>query len=272
MDEPTSLTKRLLYSAIFITLAIYSIFFAPNWIFFLVVEAFNLVALYEFYEMAEKKGIFINKFLGLIFGAMLPFSFYFEGESIIILVTILCLFIFNFHRSLKTNSLMSTAVTVFGIFYVSFLFSYLAKVKHLENGAAWVAYVILVTKLGDAAAYFVGSRFGKHALIPHISPHKTIEGAVANFITCVVVSLLAIFYIPNVSWIHLLILGSVLGILSQLGDLAESLIKRDVGVKDSGNIPGLGGVLDIIDSLLFTVPFAHYYLTAFLGLNTILRP
>lgn len=270
MEEPISLVKRLFYSFIFIILSLYTVFFAPNWFFFLVVEAFSLVALYEFYEMAEKKGIFINKFLGLVFGATLPFSLYFQGESVIILVTILCLFIFNFHRRLKTNSLMSTAVTVFGIFYISFLFSFFAKVKHLEYGTEWVFYILLVTKMGDAAAYFVGTKFGKHPLIPHISPHKTIEGAVANFFTCIIVSLLSFLYIPNVGWQHFLILGIVLGVLSQLGDLAESLIKRDVGVKDSGHIPGLGGVLDILDSLLFTVPFTHYYLTAFLGLKTIL--
>lgn len=270
MEEPTSLAKRLFYSFLFILLGGYAVFFSPKWFFFLTVEAFNLIALYEFYEMAEKKGIFINKFLGLVFGAMLPFSFYFQGESVIILVTILCLFIFNFHRKLKTNSLMSTAVTVFGIFYISFLFSFLAKVKHLEHGTEWVAYILLVTKLGDAGAYFVGTRFGKHPLIPHISPNKTVEGSAANFLTCVGVSLLSRLYIPDVSWIHFLILGIILGVLSQLGDLAESLIKRDAGVKDSGKIPGLGGILDMLDSLLFTVPFTHYYLTAFLGFKTIL--
>ncbi len=268
LEEQTSLTKRLFFSAIFSALAVYTIFFAPNWIFFIVVEAFSLIALFEFYEMAEKKGIFINKMLGLIFAAILPFSFYFEGESVIILITIVCLFIFNFHRRLKTNSLISTAVTVFGIFYVAWLFSFLVKVKHLEYGTAWVAYIILVTKVGDAGAYFIGRSFGRHPLIPHISPKKTIEGSVANFLTCVLVSLLSKFFIPGVNWIHLLVLGIVLGILSQLGDLAESLIKRDCDVKDSGKIPGLGGILDVLDSLLFTVPFTYYYLTAFLHLHT----
>ncbi len=268
MEEQTSLIKRLIFSVLFVALAAYTIFFSPNWFFFLVVEAFSLVALYEFYGIAEKKGVFINKILGLVFGAMLPFTIYFQGESVIILVTILCLFIFNFHRRLKTNSLISTAVTVFGIFYISFLFSFFTKVKHLDHGTEWVAYIILVTKLGDTAAYFAGKKFGKHPLIPHISPNKTIEGSVANFITCVAVSLLSFLYIPGVSWIHLLVLGAVLGILSQLGDLAESLVKRDAGVKDSGNIPGLGGILDVIDSILFTAPFTYYYLTAFLGLKT----
>lgn len=270
MDEPTSLAKRFLYSAFFVALGIYTVFYSPNWFFFLMVEAFSLCALYEFYQMAEKKGIFINKVLGLVFGALLPLSFYFQGESVIILVTILCLFMFNFHRRLKTNSLISTSVTLFGIFYVAWLFSFFTKVKHLEHGTEWVAYIILVTKLGDVAAYFVGRQVGKHPLIPHISPNKTMEGCAANFLTCIGASLISASYLHGVSWMHLLILGSILGVLSQFGDLAESLIKRDVGVKDSGSIPGLGGVLDILDSILFTVPFTHYYLTAFLGLRTIL--
>ncbi|MBI4971643.1 MAG: phosphatidate cytidylyltransferase [Candidatus Omnitrophica bacterium] len=270
MDEQTSLNKRIIFSLVLILLVGYTVFYSPNWFFFLVVEAFSLIGLYEFYEIAEKKGIFINKFLGLIFGAMLPFSIYFQGESVIILVTILCLFIFNFHRSLKANSLISTAVTVFGIFYIPFLFSFFSKIKHLQDGTAWVAYVLLVTKLGDTGAYFVGTKIGKHLLIPHISPKKTIEGSVANFLTCVAASLASKLFLPNVSWVHLVILGAILGILSQFGDLAESLIKRDAGVKDSGNIPGLGGVLDVMDSVLFTAPFTHYYLTAFLGLKTIL--
>ncbi|MBI4398251.1 MAG: hypothetical protein HY586_03920, partial [Candidatus Omnitrophica bacterium] len=111
MDEPTSLANRLIFSAVLIVFCVYTIFFSPNWFFFIVVELFSLAALYEFYEIAEKKGVFINKFLGLVFGATLPFSIYFQGESVIILITILCLFIFNFHRQLKTNSLISTAVT-----------------------------------------------------------------------------------------------------------------------------------------------------------------
>ncbi|MBI4398922.1 MAG: phosphatidate cytidylyltransferase, partial [Candidatus Omnitrophica bacterium] len=160
------------------------------------------------------------------------------------------------------------AVTVFGIFYISFLFSFFTKIKHLDQGTAWVAYVILVTKLGDTAAYFYGKKFGKHSLVAHISPHKTVEGAVANFLACIVVSLLSFMFLPDIGWGHLLLLGVVLGILSQFGDLAESLIKRDAGIKDSGKIPGLGGVLDLIDSILFTAPFTYYYLTAFLGLKT----
>jgi phosphatidate cytidylyltransferase len=270
LDEQTSLVKRLCYSFLFISVSVYAIFWAPHWFFFLTVEAFSLAALYEFYQLAEKKGIFINKVLGLIFGALLPFSFYFQGESVIILVTILCLFIFNFHRRLKSNSLVSTAVTVFGIFYIAWLFSFFTKVKHLEDGTYWVAYILLVTKLGDTAAYFVGKSLGKRPLISHISPHKTVEGAIANFLICVIVSLLASFFIPKAGLVHCLVLGAALGILSQLGDLAESLIKRDVDVKDSGRVPGLGGFLDMIDSLLFTVPFTYYYLTAFIRLQMVL--
>lgn len=260
------LYKRLFFSALLVAICYYTIFMSPGWFFFLVVEAFILLGLAEFFSMAEKKRLHINKVLGLIFGAILPLSFFVPGESVIVVVTILCLFVYNFHRELKQYALLSTAVTIFGIFYVAWFFSFFMKIKFLPDGANWVAYVILVTKLGDAGAYFVGRKLGKHKFIPHISPNKSIEGSTAGFTVSLIVSFLCKFMLPHVSFVHLAVLGVTLGILAQLGDLAESLIKRDVGVKDSGNIPGLGGILDVIDSLLFTVPFTHYYITAFPGL------
>lgn len=265
MTASGSLTKRLIFSAIFISVATYTIFFARPWLFFLVIETFVLSGLNEFLTLAEKKGIVINRFLGLFFGALFPLCYYFPAESIVFVIGCLSLFIFNFHRRFRDHALVSTSVTTFGLVYVAWFFSFLMKIRYLPNGAKWVFYTILIVKLGDAAAYFMGRAFGRMKLVEHISPSKSVEGALAGFLATVLASLVSKIYLPHAATTHLLVLGIAVGLLAGLGDLAESLIKRDVGVKDSGNLPGLGGVLDVLDSLLLSIPFVYYYLTAFPG-------
>ena len=264
-EEKNQLTKRLLVSAVIVATALYSIFLAPPWFFFLVVEAFVLLGLDEFLTLAEKKGIVINRGLGLFFGALLPLSYYFPAESLIFVTACLTLFIFNFHRRLRDQALVSTAVTTFGLVYVAWFFSFLMKIRYLPNGAKWAFYTILIVKLGDAAAYFVGKAFGRMKLVEHISPSKSVEGALAGFFTTVLASILSKTYLPHVDTVHLLVMGIAVGLLAGFGDLAESLVKRDAGVKDSGSLPGLGGILDVLDSLLLTIPFVYYYITAFPG-------
>lgn len=267
MSKTGQLTPRLVMSAVLTGITIYTIFFAPPWFFFLVIEAFVLLGLNEFLTLAEKKGIVINRLVGLFFGGLLPLSYYFPSESLIFAVGCLTLFIFNFHRRLREQALVSTAVTTFGIVYVAWFFSFLMKIRYLPNGAQWVFYVILISKLGDASAYFFGKTFGRVRLVEHISPEKSVEGALAGFFTTVLASLVSKIYLPGVEVIHLLVMGVAIGLLSGFGDLAESLIKRDVGVKDSGHLPGLGGVLDVLDSLLLSIPFVYYYITAFPGVH-----
>lgn len=259
----STLQKRLLVSALLVSLTIFTIFFTPMWFFFLVVVSFVLLGLNEFLAMAEKKGIVINRILGLFFGALLAFSVYFSNEAVVLAGASLCLFIFNFHRRLREQALLSTAVTVFGIIYVAWFFSHLIKIHLLPHGAFWVFYAILLVKGGDAGAYFIGRKYGRVKLIEHISPNKSVEGAVAGFVVTLLLSLVSKIYLPQVAWLHLFVLGAAIGVLSQIGDLAESLIKRDVGVKDSGLIPGLGGILDVLDSLLLSLPFVYYYIVAF---------
>jgi len=123
-----------------------------------------------------------------------------------------------------------------------------------------VSFLVLVTKSGDVAAYFIGRPLGRHSLIPRISPKKTVEGTIGGLVTSLAVAILAKPLI-NISLHHIIVLGILLGVLGQLGDLAESLIKRDCGVKDAGkNLRGFGGVLDMADSLLFTAPVFYFYI------------
>lgn len=257
------LSERLTAAFVLIAVTLFGIFFAPAWLFIGVVEAFTLAGLYEYFTIAEKKGVRLNKALGLFYGALLAPAAYLPGEPLILVIAILSLFVYNFHRNLKDQALVSSAVTLFGIVYVAWTCSFLVRIRQLPNGALWVFFTIFVTKMGDTAAFFVGRAFGRHKMVEHISPRKSVEGAVASFVASVVsaVALKAVLHAPPLA--HLLALGVLIGILGQLGDLAESLIKRDAGVKDSGAIPGLGGVLDVMDSLLFTIPVVYAYATTF---------
>jgi phosphatidate cytidylyltransferase len=266
-SEESSLRNRLVVSAVLVSATLYTIFLAPAWLFILVVEVFLLAGLNEFLTLAEKKGLVINRGLGLFFGSLFPLAYFLPSESLIFVIASLSIFIFNFHRRLREQALVNTAVTVFGLLYVAWFLSFLVKLRFLPNGAEWVLYTVLIVKLGDAAAYFYGRAFGRVKLIEHISPKKSVEGAIAGFAVTVAASLASKLYLPHVAWLHLIAMGIVVAFLAELGDLAESLIKRDVGVKDSGELPGLGGVLDILDSLLLSVPFIYYYVTTFPGID-----
>lgn len=261
MIETKQLLKRLSWSAVLIGVSVYAIFFSPSWVFLAIVEIFVVLGLLEYFNLAQKKGFFINRYLGLMFGMLLPLPRYFPGETIILTAAVLCLFIFNFHRAFKDNAILSTALTLFGLIYVAWFFSFLTKIRAFQDGALWVFYIILIIKAGDAAAYFVGKQFGTHKLIAHISPNKSVEGAIAGFLATFILSIASKVYLQSTPLLHLAGLGIIFGVLSQLGDLAESLLKRDAGVKDSGTIPGLGGILDVIDSLLLTIPVLYYYLS-----------
>lgn len=265
-SEMTQLGKRLSWSAVLIALTAYTIFFSPCWFFICVVEAFLLMGLWEYFSLAERKGFFINRYLGLTFGALLPIPFYLHGDVLVLTVALLCIFIFNFQKSFHDHAIIGTALTFFGIVYVAWFFSFFAKIRAFEHGPSWIFYILLTVKGGDAAAYFIGKRFGVSKLAVHISPNKSVEGAIGALAGTFLFSIFSKIYLPHVGWIHLAALGLVVGVLSQLGDLAESLLKRDAGVKDSGYIPGLGGILDIIDSLLFVIPTIYYYVALTEGL------
>ncbi len=261
----STLTKRLSVSAVLISITAGTIFFTPSWFFFIVVEAFSLLGLNEFLELARKKGVPVNRVMGLLFAAILPFFMVWQAEAALLAAATLCLFIYNFYRPLKEQALLNTAVTIFGIVYVSWFFCHFIKIRELAAGPQWVFFTILIVKGGDAGAYFVGKAIGRVKLLEHISPNKSVEGAVACLITTLLLALLSKAYLGDVPFRDLAILGFLAGIISQLGDLAESLIKRDAGVKDSGHIPGLGGILDVLDSLIFTAPVIYYYRVMVLG-------
>jgi phosphatidate cytidylyltransferase len=259
------LGKRLISTIVLVAVVVGTIFI--DWLLGVAVTIFALLGLFEFFTMLEKKGISIYKYFGIIVGVMIPLSitFRFEltksWELLFIVLMLLFLIIMQLKRRENSGVITDISTTLFGILYICWFFSFLIKIRYLDGGIGLLASVIIITKFGDIGAYLIGTRFGKHPLLPRISPKKSREGAIGGL----GFSILAAFACKrflNFSDLQLLCVGIILSILGQLGDLSESLLKRDCHVKDSGNfIPGIGGVLDLIDSLLFTAPVFYFYIS-----------
>lgn len=191
---------------------------------------------------------------------------------LVLAIAMVAFFLLHFRDA--TDALSTIATEFFGVAYVaaplSLMLGVLYPAAHQgipQEGRWWLVYLILVTKITDVGAYFVGRLWGKHQLSPHLSPKKTIEGAVAGFLSAVIASMLIYeagrrFFDGNfdLSFSESIWLGMLIGAFGQIGDLAESLLKRDALVKDSNTLPGLGGVLDMVDSLLFTTPIVYFFI------------
>lgn len=204
----------------------------------------------------EKQLLYGLSILYLILAIFFPFP-------ALSLVFIFALLVATFLLLILKNkvSYVSVATTLLGWVWITFPVATAYQVNYYKNGSAWLLYVLFVTKMCDAAAYFVGSKFGKRLLVPEISPKKTFEGAIGGIIGAIFTSFIFYYFsIIPITLIESLILGLIIAILTGVGDLAESILKRNGGFKDSGPVPGLGGVFDIMDSLLFTFPFIYFHL------------
>ncbi|MFH0826415.1 MAG: phosphatidate cytidylyltransferase [Candidatus Omnitrophota bacterium] len=261
-------TRRIVSSVLLIALIIVGI--QIDWLCGLLVALFIIGGLYEFFTMLEHKGISLYKYCGIGIGAIIPFSLIFRfeltksWELLFIVLALLFLILMQFRRRENSGVIVGISTTLFGILYVSWFLSFLIKIRYLAGGLGLISSILLITKLGDIGAYLVGSRFGKRPLIPRISPNKSVEGALGGLIFSILGALLSRAFL-GFAYGHLFFLGLFFGLLSQLGDLSESLMKRDCQVKDSGSIfPGLGGALDSVDSLLFTAPVFYFYMSIIL--------
>lgn len=265
--------QRAAVSVILILAVVIVIYTFPIWLFCAVIALFIGLAQYEFFKMAGVRGIFAYKYFGAVMGSLIPVVIFLgDGfpelknlEPILIVAASLIAFTMQFMR--KDNArdhLVSMALTLFSLLYIGWFFSFFMKIKLLDNGSDLVLFLIMSTKSADIGAYLVGNFAGRKELIPRISPKKTREGTMGGIMSGLIVTLILGQFITDFPITHLIVLGVVLAVLGQVGDLAESLIKRDCGVKDSGAyLGGIGGVLDLIDSLLFTAPVFYFYLRTF---------
>lgn len=260
------MNKRLAPFIILTILAVFCIVYYPLCGVF--ATLLIIAGLYEFFYMVEKKGVSMFKPLGLIVGAFIPITIYYrfpirEGwQFLFIVIALFILFLLELMKKERHQSVLSISATVFGIIYISWCFSFIIRIRQIPDGALLTGFLILVTKASDTGAYLWGKKFGRTLLLKRISPKKTLEGSVGGFFTGIGVGVIYSLFMPKgPSW-EIFFVTIILSIVAQLGDLFESLIKRDCQVKDSGKLlPGMGGILDVIDSLIFTAPTFYLYLT-----------
>ena len=279
----TVLGLRLLSSVVVVLLVLATLFWFPLWVYPLVILGFVTTALYEFFTMVRHRGILVHRGLSIALGVvftclvawrslvepgLVPTPVLGPGATAISWMwdifwpaTIVIIFIRQFLRENTFEALGGLATTLFGLAYIAALFSYFFYIRTIDakQGPWLVLFLILVTKLGDVGAYATGNLIGKHTLISRISPRKTVEGFVGAVVVSGITAVIAAPLLGRpIGHGFSLALGVFLGVAGQLGDLAESLLKRDCQVKDAGVLmPGLGGVLDVIDSLLFTAPLFY---------------
>jgi phosphatidate cytidylyltransferase len=279
--------RRLITTVILWTVIIAALFSRHHWVSdgVCIVLLIFLAAtgLAEFYGLAEKRGLACFKWCGLIGGVLMMAGTFlhltghlglndsparandFETGFLILFVLGLC--VRQFVSKVNTTGILTISVTLFGLMYVPWLLNFVQKINFFPGveGKFFLLYFILVTNFSDMGAYAVGSLIGKHKMIPRISPGKTWEGFGGAILVSTGASLAFVHFFGahmfGMNTLHAVILGVVLSSTAVIGDLIESLFKREAGVKDSGSFfPGIGGILDLLDSLLFNAPIMYLYL------------
>ncbi len=291
-DKKLVFLRRFGSTAALWTVALWIILSGYEIGFFFLISTLAMVGLWEYYTMLDSKKLPNFKIIGMICGLIFSVgSFYwfqkvgptksYDFEVATLLFFLLVVFARQmFQKTRDISPLETMAYTLFGLFYVIWLFGFVTKIVYVlprdaaghVTGHLYVLFLILVTKFSDMGAYVTGSLIGKHPLVPHISPKKTWEGFFGALAFSVGGAFGLVALIPTkLSFfrpVDCVALGLILGFAAIIGDLAESIIKRSCDVKDSGKfLPGIGGALDLIDSILFTAPLLFFYLRFVLGVS-----
>jgi phosphatidate cytidylyltransferase len=242
------------------------------------------LAAWEYYRLAEARGVRPLRALGIVLSAVIPMlvharfvGFWVPPVSLVALLIPVLLTVTLFARGVSGAPMAVVGDTLAGVVYTGGMLSFAYALRYHEfvvdaaGGTALVMLPVLVTWLNDSGAYFAGRTFGRAKLMPTVSPKKTWAGAYGAVITSVAATwIIAAFILPRLAHLTLgipgiIVVGIGLSLAAQVGDLAESMFKREAGVKDSSQlIPGHGGVLDRVDSLLFTLPVGYVLLGFFL--------
>jgi phosphatidate cytidylyltransferase len=271
-----SIGKRLLASAIFLPCLII-IARRGGFYYLALIDIMILIGLWEFYRMMEAKGLRPYKAIGILSGLALSWYFFFQQgiyANFFLNVVFLTVMALELARRERGMAVYHISVTIFGVFYVAWLGSHLILLRELPHlkgldyslGFSFVVVVFVLTWCYDTGAYTIGKLFGKHKIFPSISPGKTLEGAFGGVAFSIAGILVARTIVAEyLSVPQAVVLAVIASVIGQLGDLVESMIKRDVRIKDSSDaIPGHGGVLDRFDSLLFTSPLIYYFFRYFI--------
>jgi len=278
LKEKREFHKRVWAATIFVPV-ILGIVWVGGLAFLLLVALLIGLGLWEFYELCEKMDFSPFKILGITGGVGLAIMIYLNnlrigsylgsnGTAFLLFVLILLGYLLSFCRKQSFDRvLLDLAMTFLGIAYVSWLWSHLILLREFRpGGMQWTFSLIFTIWLMDVGCYGVGLKFGRHKLASRLSPHKTVEGALGGLVVALLTTVVCwVLFLQNLTSLpRVMVLGLIIGVLAQLSDLSESLLKRAAGVKDSsGLIPGHGGILDRFDSFFFSAPFLYYYLIFF---------
>ena len=260
-----SYVKRWLTGILLAAVLLAVILFTSAEILAAIITIFIIGGVWEYNRIVFGKGFLKEKIEINIFATVIPAVVLFGTSQLLVSVLtfcILCVFIlFLWSVKESTFDVFLVAKVIFGIMYIPLLTSHFILLRLLEDGVYWILLVLIISIVGDTAGLYVGKYFGKNKLSVLVSPGKTIEGTIGLVCGSVAGSLIFSYYFfPNVSGVHILIISFVGSIIGQLGDLCESAIKRNYGLKDASSLlPGHGGLLDRMDSLIFIAPFVYYY-------------
>jgi phosphatidate cytidylyltransferase len=256
------LRYRILTAVVGLPLLIAIIWFGEPW-FTLLIAVMATLGTWEFYRMASQLKIQPITYLGMAWVLLIVLSPHCPHAAtmpFLITSAIVVSLIWLLFRSPRERAFTNWAWTMAGILYIGWMLSYWVELRSLEAGKELVFWAMFTTFASDTSAFFIGKAWGKHALAPSISSGKTWEGAIGGLLASIIASLIlrTIFPLPFSYW-QIALLGCIISLFAQLGDLTESLLKRNTGVKDAGKlIPGHGGILDRIDSLIFTGVIVYY--------------
>lgn len=228
----------------------------------------SVIGITEFYRMAMPTRK-LECWLAALTGSTLVFIPLVHDDKLLItcigllFIVFSLLFLFRIRTIEKAASEVAFAVLAF--LYIPFLLMHLVQLHQTTFGVQWVLVIMLIVMTNDSAAYYSGSAFGKHRLYPLVSPKKSVEGAIGGLVGSLGGTMVAKFtFFSQLTYGDVILTALVVGMVGQAGDLFESLLKRSFGVKDSGTIiPGHGGVLDRMDSILFAAPITYYYVLFF---------
>ena len=226
---------------------------------------------WEYNGIVFGHGFLKEKVESLLIAILIPGVVLFGDAQLLVALlvfAIIAVFIVFLWKVNETNfDVSSVAKVIFGMIYIPLLTSHFILLRKLDSGIYWILLVLAIAIVGDTVALYVGKSLGKRKLIPLVSPGKTVEGTIGLIVGGTIAACIFGYYLmPRISLIHFLILGCVAGIIGQLGDLCESAIKRNYGKKDASSLlPGHGGLMDRMDSLIFVAPFVYYYLIFVIG-------
>jgi phosphatidate cytidylyltransferase len=260
------LAQRVLTAVVGIPLLGAVVWFAPGWLFAGLVMALALVGQWELYRMFARVGVVAARGPGLVLGALVVGAFAAVGRPWLVPLALSaavvgCL-VLGLVRPVRPGpGSAGIALTLLGVCYCAWLLGHVVWLRAMAHGRALTLVLLAVTWAGETAAFFAGRRWGRTRLAPRVSPGKTVEGGLAQIVASVAAALAAAWVAPAaLPPAHALGIGLAFGVVGQVGDLAESYLKRSAETKDASDLlPGHGGLLDRLDSLLFNAPALYYY-------------